>query len=133
MSKNTNQDQPDFAAEEEAKERARQDRSVNRTFVALGVDGDGQMWHADFGMSHQYHIYDRDGNPVETRANPYAARPHHGNPELIVDLLPECGVFIGRRMGKPDRLKDMDVEPVFTDEKDPKLALAAYLKAAGAL
>lgn len=101
---------------------------MDRELIVLGVDRDGQMWNADFGMSPLYHIYDRAGNLVEKRANPYATRPHHGNPKLIVDLLPECGVFIGRKMGKPEMLRKMGIQPVFTEEKDPQVALAAYLE-----
>jgi hypothetical protein len=104
-----------------------------RNLIALGIDRNGQMWDDDFGMSPLYYIYDRAGNPVEKRTNPHAARPHHGNPKLIVDLLPECGVFIARKMGKPGMLEKLGIRPVITKVKDPLAALAAYLEEATSL
>jgi len=106
-----------------------------KNLVAIGVDRDGQLWNGHFGMSPLYYLYDLDGNLVETRPNPYGAgggtRHHHDNPRLIVDLLPECGVFIARRMGddsKRNLAASLGIEPVITEEKEPQVALAAYLE-----
>ena len=57
-------------------------------------------------MAFQYNLYDLTGKLIEERKNPYGAGSdgnlkHHDNPTLIVDLLPDCGVYIARRRGKP--------------------------------
>jgi alkylhydroperoxidase/carboxymuconolactone decarboxylase family protein YurZ len=86
-------------------------------------------------MAPQYQLYDRQGNLVEKRPNPYGAgddaRPHHDNPRLIADLLPECGVFIARRMGGGSKRKlvaDLGIRPYTTEETVPQAALAEYLR-----
>jgi len=108
-----------------------------KSLIAIGVDREGQLWSGHFGMSPQYYLYDFDSNLVEKRPNPYGAgdgaHHHHDNPRLIVDLLPECGVFIARRMGddsKRNLAARLGIRPVITDEKEPQAALAAYLKGA---
>jgi hypothetical protein len=102
--------------------------------IALGVDENGQMWEGHYGVSPRYDLYDHDGNLVETRINPYRADGEkekvHGNPAQIVELLPECNVFIARQMGKPEKAAELGIQPVITSETDPHAALAAYLEGA---
>lgn len=104
---------------------------MNKEYIALGVDGDGQMWDDHFGMSPQYYIYDRAGALVEKRLNPYGVGgdqdKHHGTPQLIVDLLPECGIFIARHMDQPGKIAKMGVQLIMTEERDPQAAIAVYL------
>lgn len=104
----------------------------NRQLIAIGVSESGQVWAGHFGIAPSYHLYDRAGALVEARPNPYGAsrgekQQHHDNPSLIVDLLPECGVFIARRMGKPQVVQSLGIEAVVTTEDTPEAALAAYL------
>lgn len=106
---------------------------TSKKLIAIGVSREGQMWEGHFGESPQYAMYDHDGKLVETRANPYGddgdGHRHHGNPSQIVELLPECAVFIARRMGKPREVEKLGIHPVITSETEPQAALAAYLKA----
>ncbi len=105
---------------------------TQRNLIAIGVDLNGQMWEDHFGESPQYALYDQDGNLVETRTNPYGEEggeeKEHGNPAQIVALLPECGVFIARQMGKPEKVIELGILPVITAETDPLAALSAYLE-----
>jgi len=104
--------------------------------IAIGVDENSQVWRGHFGMSPRFQLYDRSGNLAEERINPYGARgsekhAHHDNPKLIVDLLSDCDVFIANRMGDASKQKlvqGFGIEAVLTEEKEPKAALAAYLK-----
>jgi len=110
--------------------------SVTRgDLIAIGVDGDGRIWKGHFGMAAEYRLFDRAGELMEKRGNPHgvgaAKRKDHSDPTLIMDLLPECTTYIARRMGKQSqqRLIELGVETITTDEPDPLLALAAYLDA----
>ncbi|NDJ75914.1 MAG: hypothetical protein GYB65_06620 [Chloroflexi bacterium] len=103
-----------------------------RDLIAIGIDDQGQVWGGHFGIAPRYAIYDRGGTLVETRVNPYGAgqgqkQQHHDNPQWIVDLLPECGVFIARRMGKPQMVEALGIRAVLTAEQTPSAALAAFL------
>jgi len=108
---------------------------IQQNLIAIGIDHDGRIWKGHFGMSPEYHLFDRAGELVEKRANPHGAgagkRKDHSNPELIMDLLPECSTYIARRMGNESKLRlvELGVETITTDEPDPELALAAYLSA----
>ena len=108
---------------------------TERNCIAIGVDQDDRIWKGHFGMSPQYKIYDRNGEFLEERQNPYGVvdglHKHHDNPKLIVDLLPECNVFIAQRMGGGSKRKlaeKLGIQAVFTEEKDPQLALSAYFE-----
>ncbi len=104
--------------------------------IAIGVDKKGQIWGGHFGIASQYNLYDHSGNLIEERQNPYGTgsdgkHTHHDNPKLIVDLLPDCGVFIARRMGEESKKKiaqNLGVIIMITKEKDAQTALKAYLK-----
>jgi hypothetical protein len=108
---------------------------TRRDLIAVGVDGDGHIWKSHFGMAPEYHLFDRAGELVEKRANPHGIgagiRKDHSDPTLIMDLLPDCSTYIARRMGKQSqqRLIELGVETVTTDEPDPSVVLAAYLDA----
>jgi predicted Fe-Mo cluster-binding NifX family protein len=107
---------------------------TNRQYIAIGVDNEGRIWTGHFGIAPNYLIYDQNGQMVEQRSNPYGAgqgrKKHHDNPRLIVDLLPDCGVFIARRMGGGSKRKlaqQLGITPVLTAEEKPEAALRAYL------
>lgn len=107
---------------------------TDKPHIAVGVDGTGRLWNGHFGISPTYHIYDRAGALLEMRANPYGAgagkQQHHDNPQLIVDLLPECGVFIARRAGEGSRRRlaeELGVQVFITGETEPEAALSAFL------
>ncbi|NCC31194.1 MAG: hypothetical protein EOM24_04115 [Chloroflexia bacterium] len=104
-----------------------------RTQIAVGVDVAGQIWRGHFGMAPAYQIYDRAGSLLTTRVNPHAGvqdgPKHHHTPQFIVDLLPECGIFIGRVMGQPDVLARFGVTAVRSEDADPAQAIRVYLAA----
>ncbi len=104
-------------------------------FIAIGVDQKKQIWKGHFGMAFQYNIYDTSGRLIEERKNLYVVGSsenvkHHDDPTLIVDLLPDCRVFIARRMGKASAQKlsqKLGVETVIMEELDPQAAIDTYL------
>jgi hypothetical protein len=100
--------------------------------IAVGVDQNGGLWLAHFGMSPYYFIYDKSGLLLEKRHNPYGApgpdAKHHGNPHQIISLLSDCHVFIARAMGKPAQLEKLGVRPVLTQENNPQIAVATFLE-----
>ncbi len=112
-----------------------------RPYVAVAVDESGRTWGGHFGIAPVYAIYDREGRLREQRPNPYGARrgqkaTHHDNPRLIVDLLADCGVFIGKRMGEGSRrhlTEKLGVISVLTRAQDPQKAVRAWLTSQRAL
>ena len=106
-----------------------------RETITVGVDDEGQVWKAHFGMAPWYYLFDRQGELVERRANPYAREDkHHDDPARIVALLPECGVLIARRMGGQSRRRlaeSLGVQPVLSEATDPHQAVQVYLEGQG--
>ena len=106
-----------------------------RTLIAIATDGKGRLWGGHFGMAPVYHLYSPAGELLEERPNPYGAgqgHQHHDDPKLIINLLPECAVFIGRRMGEDSKRKlaeKFGIDAVLTSEKTPEAAIRAYLNA----
>jgi len=107
--------------------------TTNRTRIAIAVDDKEHLWGGHFGMAPIFLLYSSAGELIEERPNPYGAgqsRKHHDDPKLIITLLPECGVFIGRRMGEESQRKlaqKFGIDAVLTAEKTPAAALRAYL------
>jgi predicted Fe-Mo cluster-binding NifX family protein len=110
--------------------------NIQRLFIAIATDGNGNLWGGHFGIAPVYQLYSFDGVLFENRQNPYGAgqgekHQHHDDPRLIIDLLPDCAVFIGRRMGAESKRKlaqKFGVDAVLTTEKTPAEALRAYLQ-----
>lgn len=108
---------------------------TQKNLIALGVDTEEKLWNGHFGMAPVYLIFDRAGNLLEKRDNPYGVKPgikheHHDDPKRIVALLNDCSTFIARRMGEQSRrnlAEKMGIETVLTEEKEPKNALKVYL------
>ncbi len=105
---------------------------TERNMIAIGMDEKNQLWNGHFGEAPWYGIYSPEGNLIENRINPYREggeeEREHGNPAQIVELLSECGVFIGLEIGNPKGAQKMGVQPVTAADVDPQKALAAYLK-----
>jgi predicted Fe-Mo cluster-binding NifX family protein len=110
--------------------------TTERINIAIATDAKGRLWGGHFGTTPAIQIYSPAGELLETRPNPYGAgqgtkHEHHDDPKLIIDLLPECGVFIGRRMGEESKRKlarKFGIDAVLTEEKTPEAALQAYLQ-----
>jgi len=108
-------------------------------YIAIGVDAAGKIWAGHFGMAAVFQIYNRQGELVEVRDNPYGVKPgvrheHHDDPKRIVKLLHDCDTFIARQMGEKSRrnlVEKQGVETVLTKEKDPQLAVKDYLQSKG--
>jgi len=106
-----------------------------RTLIAIATDGDDHLWSGHFGMAPVFLLYSPAGDFIGQRPNPHGAgqgatHQHHDDPRLIIDLLPECAVFIGRRMGEDSKRKlagKFGVEAVLSTAKTPAEALRAYL------
>jgi len=99
--------------------------------IAVGVDDDGRVWKSHFGMAPWYYIFNRQGLLVERRPNPYAqGGKDHGDPTAVAAMLPECGTFLARRMGKKSRQRlteEMGVTTVLSETSDPRQAVIKYL------
>lgn len=105
--------------------------TIIREHIAVGVENAETLWVDHFGMAPFFAIYDRAGTLIEMRENPYSGAghegKHHGNPQQIIDLLPECGVFIAHSMGKRKVVDNQGIQTVITSEETPLAALQAYL------
>ena len=98
--------------------------------IAVGVDEEGKIFKAHFGMSPYYLVFNRDGDLVRKIENPYAKGHHHDDPSLITTLLPDVKVFIAHRMGPKSRErlhKEFKIKTFLTETKDPKKALSEFL------
>ncbi len=105
--------------------------TTDRPYIAIAIDDAGQLWDDHFGEAPYFAIYDRGGILIETRSNPYSPthgteQKKHGDPQQIIDLLPECGVFIAASMGLPQVVQSRGIEAVLTTEETPLAALQAY-------
>jgi len=103
-----------------------------RKYIAVGVGKDEKsIWVGHFGISPYYFIYDTEGNFLEKRVNPYSKGQHHDDPNLIVNFLNDCKVFIAKRMGEESRKKlvqKLNIETFLTKMKSVDEAVKEYLK-----
>ncbi len=102
-----------------------------RKYIAAGVGKDEKtIWVGHFGISPYYFIYDNEGNFIEKRVNPYSKGQHHDDPNLIVNFLNDCKVFIAKRMGEESRRKlveNLNIETYLTKTKEVEKAIEEYL------
>ncbi|NOX65798.1 MAG: hypothetical protein GXO85_08355 [Chlorobi bacterium] len=106
--------------------------------IAVAVNKNTKLWPGHFGISPYYYIYDRDRNLIEKRINPHGAghtnHSHHDDdnqPKMIKEILNDCDVFIGKRMGEKSKQKlaeKLGVTTILTKETDPIKAIEEYLK-----
>ncbi len=103
----------------------------DRKYIAVGVGKDEKsIWVGHFGISPFYYIYDDNGNFLEKRVNPYSKGQHHDDPNLIVNFLNDCKVFVARRMGEESRRKlveNLNIETYLTKTKEAEAAVKEYL------
>ena len=99
---------------------------TNKKLIAIGVDQNGLVRRCHYGESPQF-FFNSAGNLQDIRRNPYVASDdgggHHGKPGFIVELLPECAVFIGWRMGKPEKLIKLGLTPYLTIRRQRRLVI----------
>ncbi len=108
-----------------------------KNYIAVAVNKNEKLWPGHFGIAPYYNIYDRDKNLVEKRINPHGSghsRHSHeddNQPKMIKEVLHDCDVFIGKRMGEKSKLKlaeKLGVTTILTKESDPLKALEEYIK-----
>ncbi len=109
---------------------------MKRSFIVVAVDTEGKVWAGHFGVAPYYYCYDFNGKLLKEVVNPYGPlggqHKHHDNPLLIVELLPEAAVFIGRGFGgksKQALAEAHSIRPVSAAEKLPDAAVQSYLSA----
>ena len=110
----------------------------NQNNIAVAVNKNDKIWPGHFGISPYYNIYNKEKNLIEKRLNPHGAgvsdhgHDHDDNqPKFIKEILHDCNIFIGKRMGEKSKLKlaeKLGITTVLTKEPDPVKALAEYLK-----
>ena len=106
-----------------------------RKLIAIGFDLEkGQVWSGHFGMAPHYYLYDPSGFFVEKRENPYSHKgnhnKHHGDPKKIIELLPECSVFIAQQFGNQSKRKlieDAGIQWATTNKKNIRVAIDAFI------
>jgi predicted Fe-Mo cluster-binding NifX family protein len=105
--------------------------------IAVAVNKNEKMWAGHFGIAPYYYVYDKNKNLLEKRVNPHASsHSHHSHdddnqPKMIKEILQDCNVFIGKRMGEQNKQKlaeKLGVTTILTKETDPLKALEEYLK-----
>jgi predicted Fe-Mo cluster-binding NifX family protein len=108
-----------------------QPMTTERIHIAIGIENEETLWIDHFGEAPFFAIYDHSGTLIALRANPYSGagheKKHHGNPQQIIALLPECGVFIAHSMGKRKTIAEQGIQTVLTTAQTPLDALQAYL------
>lgn len=115
------------------------DESSDRIALAVGATESGALWGDHFGVAPFYFLFDRNGALIEKRRNPHGGAnggkaAHHGNPQLIVDLLPECSVWIGRQIGEGGEkrrriVEQAGIEIVSSEAREAEAAAREYLAA----
>jgi len=105
---------------------------MNKPYIAVAASLDDEhLWDDHFGEAPCYHIFDVHGQLIEKRANPYwtGEQGIHTGPKRITAILPDCGVFIARHMGKGKDVlaQEFGVRPFITAEEDILSAVDGYL------
>ncbi len=102
-------------------------------FIAVATDKDCEVWKRHFGITYSFSLFDMNGNFTKEVKNPYAiteyGQEHQSKPDLIVELLPQCNVFIGKKMGKDsfEIIKEkLGITPFITSKKAPLDAVKEY-------
>ncbi len=105
--------------------------------IAVGVNKLDKVWHGHFGISPYFLIYNNDGEMIEKRINPHGAgqghKHDHGDdqPFLIKEILHDCNIFVGKKMGEGSKLKlaqKLGVETVLTENAEPQEVVNGILK-----
>lgn len=103
-------------------------------FIAVAIDKSGNIWKGHFGIAYSFSLFDGKGNLIKEIKNPYAVtesgQKHQSKPGLISDLLPQCNVFIGKKMGKESFAliqNKLGIIPFLTTQNDPLKAVKEYL------
>lgn len=102
--------------------------------IAIAVNKNDVIWYGHFGISPYFLIYDNQGELLDKRINPHGVGnsvQHHDNPKLIIELLNDCNIFIGKRMGNKSKNKlveKFNIKTILTEETKPDVFVASYLE-----
>lgn len=103
------------------------------TKIAVAVNKNDVIWYGHFGISPYFLIYDSEGKLSDKRINPHGAGnsvQHHDNPKLIIDLLNDCNVFVGKRIGDKSKNKlveKFNIKTILTEETNPEEFVKNFL------
>lgn len=97
--------------------------------IAVGVNRLDKIWHGHFGVSPYFQIYNAVGEIVDKRINPHGIG-HEGKHIydddqhlLVKEILHDCKIFVGKRMGEGSQLKlsqKLGIETVLTEKSEPQ-------------
>lgn len=100
----------------------------NSPRIAIAVDRNGQLWEKYFCTAPYFAIYTAEGTRLDIRANPYNNLKNKPvqNPQLLINLLAECQVFIGKTIAMPEHIAEFNVMAIETSAPTPLAAIAEF-------
>ena len=104
--------------------------------TAVGTDDRKTIRKGHFGDSRHYLVLEILNAEVvarEWRDNPHTKdekeKKHHGQPQQIIKLLRDCGLFMGRGFGKKslEEITSRGIDCIITDIENIDQAISSYL------
>jgi len=104
--------------------------------IVIGTDDKKPIRKGHFGESRYYLVIEILNAQIvgeELRENPYLesgnGKKNHGQPDEIMTLLQDCGIFMARSMGKKSLLEisSRKIDCIFTNIDDIDRAVSLYL------
>lgn len=110
-----------------------------KNYIAVAVNKNDKIWYGNFGISPYYMLFDSLGDIVGKRINPHGVGQsrfldYSENPPRIIDLLHDCIIFVGKKMGdKSHQLlsEKYGIKTIVTQEDDPKISVKFLLNSVG--
>ena len=73
-------------------------------YIAVAVNKNDNIWYGNFGIAPYFMLFNQSGEIVGKRINPLGAGQsrflqNQENPPKLIDLLADCSIFIGKKMG----------------------------------
>ncbi|GBD93031.1 dinitrogenase iron-molybdenum cofactor [bacterium BMS3Abin05] len=102
--------------------------------IAVGSDDKKTIRKGHFGESRFYLVFEVLNGEMKTeelRENPRnLEQNHHGEAHDIVELLSDCGIFMGRSMGKKSMMKiaEKNIDCIITTTEEIDQAVAKFLE-----
>jgi predicted Fe-Mo cluster-binding NifX family protein len=107
--------------------------------IAVAMQNGEEIQTGHFGQALRYFIYETTDNSnsnkytlVEKRKNPHHGKHKHAKVEEIEEVLGDCSVWIGSKMGKGSMkyLPTAGITPFLTSESSPGKAVDEFLRQA---
>lgn len=102
--------------------------------IAVGSDDKKTIRKGHFGESSFYLVFEVLNGEIKTeelRENPRdMEQNHHGKATDILELLSDCGIFMGRSMGKKSmkKIAEKNIDCIITTTEDINEAVAKFLE-----